>query len=89
MVTVPPMGTKVGAASSPRTMGLLVVFPSGIKLCPPNMPMSLREPSRSLYWGSGEPALIKGEFALGRKFPFALSMKGLAFTFGSKMLPTD
>ena len=55
MVTVPPVGTAIGAMSKPSTMGLSVVRPSGIKLCPPNIPMSLREPSWSLYWGSGGP----------------------------------
>ena len=53
MVTVPPVGTAIGAMSKPSTIGLLVVRPSGIKLCPPNIPMSLRDPSRSLYCGSG------------------------------------
>ena len=32
MVTVPPVGTAIGATSKPSTMGLLVVRPSGIKL---------------------------------------------------------
>ena len=49
-----PVGTAIGAMSRPSTMGLLVVRPSGIKLCPPNIPMSLRDPSRSLYCGSGQ-----------------------------------
>ena len=34
MVTVPPVGTAIGAMSRPSTIGLLVVRPSGIKLCP-------------------------------------------------------
>ena len=70
MVTVPPVGTAIGATSRPNTIGLLVVRPSGIKLCPPNIPMSLREPSRSLYCGSGGPALMHGEVDF---FPLSLS----------------
>ena len=42
MVTVPPIGTAIGAISNLNTIGLSVVRPSGIKLCPPNIPMSLR-----------------------------------------------
>ena len=69
MVTVPPVGTAIGAMSKPSTIGLLVVRPSGIKLCPPNIPMSLREPSRSLYCGSGGPASMQGESEARVKLP--------------------
>ena len=47
MVMTPPTGTERGAALNMMGMGLLVVRPSGMKLCPPYMPMSLRVPSWS------------------------------------------
>ena len=74
MVTVPPVGTAMGATSKPSTMGLSVVFPSGMKLCPPNIPMSFREPSWSLYCESGGPLSMQGESEARVKSPLSLSV---------------
>ena len=74
MVTVPPDGHGNRGNIQAEHDGFIGRPTIGNEIVPAKHPMSLREPSRSLYWASGGPLSMQGESEARVKSPLARSV---------------